>query len=96
MFDPNVAGRIDAATFKAIPSALGFRLSLVQIRIFDGGNKGHIALDDLRRVQREVREAERVLNLCGADLIAAGGGNVVLRAMIEHFNLNALISMAMG
>ena len=47
MFDPDVAGRIDAATFEAMPRALGFRLLLVEIRIFDGGNKGHIALGDL-------------------------------------------------
>ena len=50
----------------------------------------------MRRVQRKVREAERELNLGDADLIAAGGGDVALRATIERFNQNALISMAMG
>ena len=68
----------------------------MEIHIFEGGNKGHIALDDMRRVQHEMREAERELKLGGADLIAAGGGNVALRAMIERFNLNVSISMAMG
>ena len=54
MFDPNVAGRIDAAMFEAMPRVLGFRLSWVEIHIFDGGNKEHIVLGDLRRVQRKV------------------------------------------
>ena len=54
MFDPDVAGRIDAVTFKAMPRALRVHLSLVEICIFDGGNKGHSALGDLRRVQRKV------------------------------------------
>ena len=96
MFDPDVAGRIDTATFEAMLRVLRFCLLRVEIRIFDGSNTGHIALDDMRRVQREVREAERVLNLCGADLIAAGGDNVALRATIERFDLNALISIVMG
>ena len=55
MFDTDVAGRIDAATFKAMPRVLGFRLSLVEIRIFGGDNKGYIALGEPRRVQRKVR-----------------------------------------
>ena len=71
-----------------MPCGFGFRLLQVEIRIFAGGNKGHIALDDLRRVQREMREAKRELDLGGAGFTAAGGSDVTLRATIEHFNLN--------
>ena len=96
MSDPGVAGRINVATFEAILRAFGFCLSRLEIRIFDGGNKGHITLDDKRQVQRKVREAKRELHLGGVDSITAIGSNTALRATIERFNLNALISMVMG
>ena len=40
-----------------------------------------------------MREVERELDLDGTDSIAAGGGDVALRTMIERFDLN---SMAIG
>ena len=60
----------------------------MDIHIFDGGSKGHIALGNLRRVQREVSETERELDLGGASSTTAGGGDVALQAMIEHYDFN--------
>ena len=88
MFDPDVVGLIDAATFRAMLCALGFRLSRVEIRIFNSSNRGHIVLDALRRVQRELREAGRELNLGGAGSTAAGGnmsGYFLVCIGIIHF-----------
>ena len=50
MFDPDVAGQIDAATFEAMLRALGFCLLRLEICILDSGNRGHIVLDNMRQV----------------------------------------------
>ena len=83
MFDPNVAEQIDTVTFEAMPRALWFRLLQVEICIFDCSKKGHIALDDLRRLQRKVGEAERELDIGSAGLTASSADNVTLGTMIE-------------
>lgn len=64
-------------------------------RIFDGGNKGHVSIDDLRRVLREVREEEKQAGIADdrEGRTAGGGsygpmGDATLRAMIEEFDRN--------
>ncbi len=49
---------------------------------FDGGDKGHVTLEDLRRVRDEVGEAES--EMCGdGDVVVV---DAALGAMIEHFD----------
>lgn len=57
-------------------------------RIFDGGNKGHITVEDLKRVQDEVMEAEKEMGLGSAGGIVGGGavGDMTLKAMIDQFD----------
>ena len=62
-------------------------------RIFDGGNKGHVTLEDLRRVRGEVRAVEGEMGFSvgseSEESVSAGGvGEAALRAMIEQFDRN--------
>lgn len=61
-------------------------------RIFDHGNKGCVTLEDLKRVQNEVRETENDMNL-GLDSNSSGNdgcvvGDATLQAMIDQFDQN--------
>jgi Ca2+-binding EF-hand superfamily protein len=86
-----------------IDLALAIRILMRQVRgwdgedeearayfgLFDGGGKGYVTLDDLRRVRDEVGEAEREM-LSGAvgdgDAGAVVVGDAALRRMIEQFD----------
>lgn len=60
----------------------------------DGGNKGFVTLEDLRRVRDEVGVAEReLMDVVGsgssdADFIGGVVGDAALRAMIEQFDVD--------
>jgi Ca2+-binding EF-hand superfamily protein len=58
---------------------------------FDGGDKGYVTLEDLRRVRDEVGEAESEMTDAAVGPAGGGDGDVVvgdaaLGAMIEHFD----------
>ncbi len=60
---------------------------------FDGGNKGYVMLEDLRRVRDEVGEAESEMTDAAIGPAGGGDGDDVVRdaalgAMIEHFDNN--------
>mmetsp|Transcript_22535 Transcript_22535/g.48550 ORF Transcript_22535/g.48550 Transcript_22535/m.48550 type:complete len:231 (+) Transcript_22535:83-775(+) len=59
-------------------------------RIFDGGNKGYITLEDLKRVQDEARAAEREMDIgaAGSGMDVGAVGDATLEAMIEQFDRN--------
>ncbi|KAL9182273.1 hypothetical protein ACHAXT_012925 [Thalassiosira profunda] len=60
----------------------------IYFRVLDGGNKGHIALEDLRRVQQEVIETERQMKIGSSGLDDGAVGGAALKAMIEEFDCN--------
>jgi Ca2+-binding EF-hand superfamily protein len=58
---------------------------------FDGGDKGYVTLEDLRRVRDEVGEAVSEMTDAAVGPAGGGDGDVVvgdaaLGAMIEHFD----------
>lgn len=58
-------------------------------RIFDHGNKGYITLGDLQKVQNEVKEAEREMDIGdGSGMDVGVVGDATLQAMIEQFDHN--------
>ncbi len=58
---------------------------------FDGGDKGYVTLEDLRRVRDEVGEEESEMTDAAVGPAGGGNGNVIVGdaafgAMIEHFD----------
>jgi Ca2+-binding EF-hand superfamily protein len=95
--------RVDVSMAIAILAQRGYTQRSVEeeiamyFRIYDHGNKGYIDLQDLQRVQQEVKQAEVDLQremqsdvciLSGGDGIATMFGDDTLSTMIEEFDRN--------
>lgn len=85
--------RIDLSTAVQILSQKGYanrseeEETQMYFRIFDGGNKGYITLEDLKRVQNEVKEAEREMNISSTGDVGIVG-DATLQAMMDQFDHN--------
>lgn len=86
--------RVDLSTAIQILSQRGYanrseeEETKMYFRIFDGGNKGYITLEDLKRVQNEVKEAEREMNIGSSTEEKGIVGDATLQAMMDQFDHN--------
>ncbi|KAL7540675.1 hypothetical protein ACHAXR_010295 [Thalassiosira sp. AJA248-18] len=94
----NERRRIDLSTAVQILSQKGYANRNeddemhIYFRIFDGGNKGYITLEDLQRVQKEADEAGKEMNIgstgSSSGMDNGAVGDDTLKAMIEQFDHN--------